>query len=743
MSLFDRVGVWGANLGNYFETTKYFFTFVIMKILYVAPHLSTGGMPQYLYKQVSYFYKDHQIEVVDVTNSGGDSFVVQKNRISSLVPVHTLEEKSELLTIVQKFKPNVIHYQEVPQDFLPLDILNELFKDDREHFNVVTTHSSFTNPDTISHHPDKYVFVSKWSEGQFAHLGLPSDIWEYPIERYEYDREAAREFLGLDPTWKHVLHVGLFTPGKNQGELFAIARQLEKYKIKFHFVGNQAGNFKDYWEPLMKFKPDNCVVWGERHDVDRFYEAMDLFYFPSKFELSPISIKEALSYRLPCMFRRLDTYLDTYDHHPNVKYITEDVALNRNLILEKLHPEFNEIPGWFNYADVYDEMVMKATNGSVFVEVGAWFGKSTNYMASKIAQSDKDILFYAVDTWKGSADEDLHSSIVSKFQGDIFQEFMDNVVLSDNLEHILPIKDTSLNASVLFAPASVDFVMIDAGHSYNDVMADLHTWWRKVKPGGVLAGDDYSVFPGVTEAANKFFCGQMETGFRSFKKRKPKIQAVHLLTKPEHIRERVSVASMNQLSNYGIDYIQIVNKPYTDLPPKEHCRRPEHISMEVKTLGYMLGTITPGHYGCYLAHTDALKNMTDEYDYTLILEADAFLYVGVEEFLDVLYKACFMFEKTDVRHITFSDNPTKHKTAIDDIFVQTGYDQDYAHCYLVANKHKDWWMEQIRDVKWDSADLWYNDVFYFSKKPRFSTHKVYSRQAEGYSLIDRKLKSVQ
>jgi glycosyltransferase involved in cell wall biosynthesis len=714
-----------------------------MKILYVAPHLSTGGMPQYLYKQVSYFYKDHQIEVVDVTNSGGDSFVVQKNRIASLVPVHTLGEKSELLTIVQDFKPNVIHYQEVPQDFLPEDILNELFKDDREHFNVVTTHSSFTNPDSISHHPDKYVFVSKWSEGQFAHLGLPSDSWEYPIEEYTFDREAARTFLHLDPTWKHVLHVGLFTPGKNQGELFAIARQLEKYKIKFHFVGNQAGNFKDYWEPLMKFKPDNCVVWGERHDVDRFYEAMDLFYFPSKFELCPLSIKEALSYKLPCMFRRLTTYLDTYDDNPNVTYITEDIALNRNLLLEKLQPEFNEIPGWFNYADVYDEAVANAKEGSVFVEVGAWFGKSTNYMASKIAQSDKDILFYAVDTWKGSVDEDLHSSIVSKFQGDIFQEFMDNVVLSDNLEHILPIKDTSLNASTLFTPASVDFVMIDAGHSYNDVMADLHTWWRKVKPGGVLAGDDYGVFSGVTEAANKFFCGQMETGFRSFKKRKPRIQAVHLLTKPEHIRERVSVASMNQLSNYGINYIQIVNKPYTDLPPREHCRRPDHISMEVKTLGYMLGTITPGHYGCYLAHTDALKNMTDEYDYTLILEADAFLYVGMEEFLDVLYKACFMFEKTDVRHITFSDNPTRHKTPIDDTFVQTGYDQDYAHCYLVANKHKDWWMEQIRDVKWDSADLWYNDVFYFTKKPRWTTHKVYSRQAEGYSLIDRKLKSVQ
>ena len=85
-------------------------------------------MPQYLCKQVAHFYKDHQVEAVDVTNSGGDSFIVQKNRLKSMVPVHTLGEKSELLDIVANFQPDIIHYQEVPQDFLPLDILNELFK---------------------------------------------------------------------------------------------------------------------------------------------------------------------------------------------------------------------------------------------------------------------------------------------------------------------------------------------------------------------------------------------------------------------------------------------------------------------------------------------------------------------------------------------------------------------------------------------------------------------------------------
>ena len=113
--------------------------------------------------------------------------------------------------------------------------------------------------------------------------------------------------LGFEKDWKHVLNVGLFAPGKNQAEIFEVAKLLEKYKIKFHFVGNQAGNFEDYWKPLMENKPSNCVVWGERNDADKFYAAADFFYFSTLWELNPLSIKEALSYKIPCIFRRLHT----------------------------------------------------------------------------------------------------------------------------------------------------------------------------------------------------------------------------------------------------------------------------------------------------------------------------------------------------------------------------------------------------------------------------------------------------
>jgi glycosyltransferase involved in cell wall biosynthesis len=714
------------------------------KLLYVCPHLSTGGQPQYTYKQIKHFIKDFDIEVVEINNSGGNAFVIQKNRIKSLCIVHTLgDDKSEILNVISEFKPDIIHFQEIPQFDLATNILDKIFTKDREYFILATTHGSFTNPSEIIYHPDKYILVSEWSKQKFAEaeLGVDLDLWEYPIEEYTFDKQSAQKQLGLDPTYKHVLNVGLFSPGKNQAEIFAVARQLEKYKIKFHFVGNQAGNYEHYWLPIMKHKPDNCVIWGERDDVDTFYSACDMFYFSSTLELNPLSVKEALSFKLPCLFRKLHTYLDTYDNNPLVQYITDDLKLTKRFILEKLQPEFNEIPGWFAYQDLYTEVVKNAGNDDVFVEVGAWFGKSTNYLAQQIRESKKNIKFTTVDTWKGTDDEDIHQNIVGAFNGDIFYEFVDNTILSDNYGGIDMIKDTSRNAANNFSNNSIDYIMLDAGHSYDALKDDLEVWYNKVKPGGIVSGDDYGVFYGVTQAADEFFYGQFEKGFRSFIRKKPRIQIRHLLTRPDDVRERVSMSSIKQLAKYGIDYLPMVNKPYEGLPPAEHCKRPHQISDTPGNFGNGLGPLTGGHYGCFQAHRGALETMNDEYDYTLVFEADAFIYTGLEEFVQIVNRACFLMERDDVYFMGLSDNASRNKERIDDLFSKTAANQDLAHAYLIPNKTKQWWVDRFNDTPWEGYDLWLTDVFYKEPKLRYTTNKIYVKQSEGFSLIDKTIKT--
>ncbi len=719
------------------------------KLLYVCPHLSTGGQPQYTYKQIKHFIDEFEIQVVEINNSGGDAYVVQKNRIKSLVPVHTLaDDKSQIISVIESFQPDIIHFQEIPQFDLPTFVLDKIFSNDRKYFIVATTHGSYTNPDDIIYQADRYVLVSEWSRLKFENTGVETMLWEYPIEDYTFDKQSAQRELGFDSNWKHVLMVGLFSPGKNQAEIFDIARQLEKYKIKFHFVGNQAMNYEDYWRPLMEFVPDNCHIWGERNDVDTFYAACDLFYFSSKLELNPLSVKEALSYKLPCIFRKLHTYLDTYDNNPLVTYIDDDLKLTKRIILEKLQPDFYEIPGWFSYSDLYDEVVEKVPPFANVVELGAWFGKSTNYLATKIKQSKKKINFTTIDTFKGTDDEELHQNIVNSFKGDIFYEFIDNTVLSENYDSFNVIKDTSKNAANQFANSSIDFMMIDAGHTYEDVTNDLNIWYNKIKPGGYITGDDYggSFFPGVTKAADEFFYNQIARGNRSYIRRKPRIQIKHMLTRPDDMRERVSIQSIKQLEKYGMVYQPIVNKVYEGLAPAENCRRPEHISKDNKPgelyPGAGLGWMTGRHYGCYLAHRNALETIDEEnFDYTLIFEADAFIYTGLEEFVNVVHKACFISERDDVYFIGLADNPSRGKDKIDDLFSKTAYNQDLAHAYLIPNRTKGWWMERIKDCGWDVGDLWYNHVFYNHPKNRYTTNKIYSKQAEGFSLLDLTVKT--
>ena len=52
------------------------------------------------------------------------------------------------------------------------------------------------------------------------------------------------------------------------------------------------------------------------------------------------------------------------------------------------------------------------------------------------------------------------------------------------------IQKPSVDASTVFVDGVLDFVYIDADHSYQAVMDDIAAWMPKVKPGGVIAGHD-------------------------------------------------------------------------------------------------------------------------------------------------------------------------------------------------------------------------------------------------------------
>lgn len=323
------------------------------KILFVAPHLSTGGMPQYLFKQIQSIMHEYEVYVVEWADVTGGIYVVQRNRIKDLIEERFIslgDRKESLLEIIDEINPHAIHFHEIPETFIGKEMLNAIYRKERPYYIAVTTHSSNTNPDDIAYTADKFILVSEWSKDIFeGYYGgsIPCEVWEYPIDVVEYDKEKAKKEAGFDPSYKHVLNVGLFTAGKNQGELFELARMFEKEKVMFHFVGNQAVNFREYWEPIMANKPSNCIIHGERSDVELFYMASDLFYFCSNFELNPLAVKEALSYGLPTFIKRLHTYKSSYDG--KVTYITNDQNANKRNVEGML----NGVEPKFDFKDFY------------------------------------------------------------------------------------------------------------------------------------------------------------------------------------------------------------------------------------------------------------------------------------------------------------------------------------------------------------------------------------------------------
>jgi cephalosporin hydroxylase len=59
-----------------------------------------------------------------------------------------------------------------------------------------------------------------------------------------------------------------------------------------------------------------------------------------------------------------------------------------------------DLPGYFDYAELYDAQVAAAADGAVFVEIGVWHGRSIIYLANSIRTSGKRIRLCGVDNFQ-------------------------------------------------------------------------------------------------------------------------------------------------------------------------------------------------------------------------------------------------------------------------------------------------------------------------------------------------------
>lgn len=162
---------------------------------------------------------------------------------------------------------------------------------------------------------------------------------------------------------------------------------------------------------------------------------------------------------------------------------------------------YNNIQGWFDFETLYQIVVQTSNDNAHFVEVGTWKGKSAAFLAVEIINSGKNIKLDCVDTWEGS-DEPVHHADPYVQSNTLYEHFLGNMKPVENF--YTPVRMTSLDAAKQYADNSLDFVFIDAGHTYEDCYNDINAWLPKIKVGGYIAGHDYNTSPtGVRRAVQE------------------------------------------------------------------------------------------------------------------------------------------------------------------------------------------------------------------------------------------------
>jgi hypothetical protein len=122
----------------------------------------------------------------------------------------------------------------------------------------------------------------------------------------------------------------------------------------------------------------------------------------------------------------------------------------------------------------------------LFTGVGVEIGVAEGWYSNKIMELGKVTKMYGVDPYiphSGYRDYTRETTF-NRLQAKAHERL-------DKYSNYEFIRGYSLETAKKFEDNSLDWVYIDGDHSYEAVMDDITVWIAKVKPGGIIAGDDY------------------------------------------------------------------------------------------------------------------------------------------------------------------------------------------------------------------------------------------------------------
>jgi predicted O-methyltransferase YrrM len=128
-------------------------------------------------------------------------------------------------------------------------------------------------------------------------------------------------------------------------------------------------------------------------------------------------------------------------------------------------------------ANLFNELGFKAG-----AEIGVLGGKYSEVLCRVMPNAK----IYSIDSWR------TYSEFPDFFEKDKLKNYYNYAVrILSKFKNNKIIKKNSMNALKDFKDESLDFVYIDANHTFKYVYEDVEKWTKKVRKGGIVAGHDF------------------------------------------------------------------------------------------------------------------------------------------------------------------------------------------------------------------------------------------------------------
>ena len=147
----------------------------------------------------------------------------------------------------------------------------------------------------------------------------------------------------------------------------------------------------------------------------------------------------------------------------------------------------NKYPNWFKMTaeENFKSQLMPLAGklGLRFLQIGAFTGNASVWLVDNVL-TQKNSILEDVDTWSGS-DEDEHKEMDWL---DVERTYDSRIAFRPN---VIKYKMDSREFLRSIEEPTFDFIYIDGDHTAEGVLQDAVLSWRLLKPGGIMAFDDY------------------------------------------------------------------------------------------------------------------------------------------------------------------------------------------------------------------------------------------------------------